>query len=915
MDGTIAGRDAVLDQVWQALAVRQAVLLDGPAGIGKTAVWRALVAEATRRGWTVLTCAPTESEMVMPFAALADLLRPLAARITDLPRPQRVAAEAVLLGTDTPEAVVDDRTIGAAVRSLLEGAADGPPVLIAVDDAPWLDPPSERALRFALRRVASQVTTLVASRTTDPAQPAVPLGLDQHPAGRPLVRITLAPLGVGALHHVLRARLGTTLSRPLLARIAHHSDGNPLLAIELGRAVLRLPRLPSPGEDLPVAASMQQLLADALTALPPAGRHAVRLAALCASPTLGDLTAAGIPPAAFDPAEEAGLLAVTPTMVEFAHPVYAAAVRTNIPPGVRRRLHRELADAVADPDERARHLARCTAEPDADVARELAEAADRQRARGAPELAAELHVRSAELTPVGEVEERGRRRLAAARCQFDSGDYSAAGRVADAVADESTGALRAEALLLRAVVAWCADDTELAVSAAARGLAAAPDGTALAGRLHAHLSLFRDAPEPARCDAEAAVRLLSSSDDDRALLSDALLLLMFNEVRTGRPARTELLDRALALEGDDPSWLAGTIPAIWWRSIDEHERSRVRLHRMLRQATARGDEPSQHELIMHLGETELLAGRWAAAEAHIAAARELGEQLGTGLVGETWMAGLLDAYRGRLTQAGQLAGAGLRRADELDDAWCRRINQQLGAFVALSAGRWGEAATAFGRLAATADALGLVEPLALRFEPDWIEACVGAGDLGTAEVVLERLGERHERLPRPWTRLGLARSRVLLASATGVDPSGALDDLAAARAEVPVDVLPLDRARCLLVAGLVHRRARRKRQARDAFTVAAAEFAALGAAAFEDRARTELARVGARTTAPLELTATEARVARLAAQGRTNRLIADTLFISPKTVEANLARVYRKLGISSRAELGAAMANLPEVDG
>ncbi|MBB4956808.1 helix-turn-helix transcriptional regulator [Micromonospora polyrhachis] len=917
MDGAIAGRDSVVAQVWQALSEPVPVLVDGPPGIGKTAVWRALVADAVRAGWLVLACAPTESETALPFVALADLLRPLTGRISELPRPQRLAAEVALLDSDAAE-VVDDRAIGAAVRALLDAAvADTtyPRVLVAVDDAPWLDPASERALRFALRRVVPQIATLVICRTTGGEPPAVPLGLDQAPAGGRLARINLSPLGVGALHHVLRARLGTTLSRPLLARIAQHSGGNPLLAIELGRAMLRLPKLPSPGEDLPVASSMQQLLADALAALPTASRDAVRLAALLAVPSVRDLGAAGVDLAAFDSAEEAGLLVVTPTVVEFTHPVYPAAVRAGIPPGIRRRLHRGLADVVTDPDERARHLARCTMEPEAGVARELAEAAGRQRTRGAPELAAELYERAAELTPTEAAGDRGWRRLAAVRCRFDSGDYLAAGTAAEAVASDTTGDLRAEALLLRAAVAWCTDDARTAVSAARRGLASAREGTALAGRIHAHLSLFWDVPEPARRHAEVAVALLSDRDDHRALLADALLLLLFNEVRAGRPARTSLLDRALELEGEEPSWLAGTVPAIWWKGIDEHTRARDRLHRMLAGATVRGDEPSQHELLLHLGETELLAGRWDAAGRHISAAHELGEQLGTGLIGEMWLAGLLDAHRGRLVEAASVAEAGLRRADRLGDAWCRRIHQQLAGFVALSAGRTADAARIYGDLAATMDTLGLVEALTQRFEPDWVEACIAAGALDTAGAVLDRLAERHARLPRPWTMLGLARSRVLLASATGADPTEALDDLATARAGVPADVLPLDRARCLLVAGMAHRRARRRRQARQVLDDAIAEFAALGAAAFENRARSELARLGGRPSAPLELTATEARVARLAAQGRTNRVIADTLFVSPKTVEANLARIYRKLGISSRAELGAAMANLPEDDG
>ena len=910
MEGPIVGRDTVLDRAWQALGGPGTVLVDGPAGIGKTALWRALVGRAARDGWRVLACAPAESEATLSLAALADLLRPLADRVPELPGPQRAAADVVLTAGSHP---VEELALGAATRTLLENAAAGERVLVAVDDAQWLDPPSERALRYALRRLP-RIAVLVASRPGEPvlagATPT-PLHLDQGPAGGRLTRITVAPLGVGALHHVLRDRLGATLSRPLLARIARDAGGNPLLAIELARAVLRLPRLPLPGEDLPVAASMQELLADALGTLPPNGRDAVRLAALLTVPTLRDLAAAGVSPDDFDAAEEAGLLAVTPAAVEFAHPVYAAAVRAAIPPGVRRRLHGALAGVVTSRDERARQLARCTVEPNNAVAGELAEAAERQRTRGAPELAAGLLEHAAALTPDGP--DRDRRRLAAARCRFDSGDYAAAGAAADAAAAELTGDLRAEALLLRAVVAFGADGLDDAIATAERALLTATPGTPLVGRIHTHLSLFQSTPEPAVRHAEAACELLSGGSedtDDRAVLSAALLLLMHNEVRCGRAARTELLERALELEDDQPSWLAGTVPAIWWKSTDQHGPARTRLLRMLDTAVARGDEPSQHELLTHLGEAELLAGRWQMAQEHITAARELGEQLGTGLVGESWLAGLLDAHLGRLATAGQAAADALRRADAQDDDWMRRINQQLAGFVALSAGQWAEAADAYGALAAIVDSMGLVEPMSLRYEPDWIEACLGMGDLDTAGAALGRLAERHRRLPRPWTSLGLARSRVLLAGTSGAGDaavSEALAELAAARDAVPADVVPLDRARCLLVAGMAHRRARRKREAKAALTTALAEFTALGAGAFAERATRELARIGGRPPAPRGLTATEERVARLAAQGRTNRVIADELFVSPKTVEANLARVYAKLGISSRAELGAAM--------
>ncbi|BCJ64762.1 helix-turn-helix transcriptional regulator [Polymorphospora rubra] len=905
----VYGRDATVQEAWQLLAAGAPVLVEGPAGIGKTVVWRTLVARARAEGWLVLACAPTEAETALPFAALADLLRPCAHLVAGLPPPQRVAAEVILLAA-TADEVIDERAVGAATRSLLAGAvaAASTPVLVAVDDAPWLDPPSARALRFALRRLAPRPALLVCSRTDGTAPAAVPLGLDAGPAGDEVERITLAPLGVGALHHTLRERLGRPLSRPLLARIARDAGGNPLLAIELARAVLRLPEPPRPGDDLPVAASIQPLLADVLRSLPAASRDAVRLASLLAVPMLDDLVAAGTSAAAFDPAEEAGLLTVDAAGLVFAHPAYAAAVRASIPAGIRRRLHRRLAAAVTDPDERARQLARCTATADAAVAGELAAAADRQRSRGAPAVAAGLYEQAAGLTPPGAAADGDRYRLAAAHCHFDSGDYPAADAVAATVVG---GATRAEALLLRAMVAWSTDDIAGAVTLAGQGLSSVPADSRVAGRLHAHLSLFNDAPEAGRRHARTALEILSAGGD-RELVCAVLLQLFFHEVRAGLPPRPELVDRALELEDGHPSRLSGTIPAIWWKAVDDHGRARARLHDMRRYAAARGDEPLLHEVLCHLGETELFAGRFAAAGEHIAAARELGDQLGSGLVGETWLAATLAAYRGDLAGARLVAEAGLRHAERLDDPWARRIHTQLRGFVALSTGRMADAAAAYGDLARMLAGEGIAEPIALRFEPDWIEACVGAGDLDEARAALDRLAGRHTRLPRPWTALGLARSRVLLAGAAGGDVAAALAELRAARDGVPADVLPLDRARCLLVAGLAHRRARRKREARDALEQAAVEFAGVGAAAFAERAQAELARVGERVASSTTLTATELRVARMAALGHTNRVIADTLFISPKTVEANLARAYRKLGVSGRAQLGAAMSRLPE---
>ncbi|MEP7019161.1 MAG: helix-turn-helix transcriptional regulator, partial [Pseudonocardiales bacterium] len=302
------------------------------------------------------------------------------------------------------------------------------------------------------------------------------------------------------------------------------------------------------------------------------------------------------------------------------------------------------------------------------------------------------------------------------------------------------------------------------------------------------------------------------------------------------------------------------------------------------------------------------AGNYDAAATWIARARELGEQLATGLVAEAWLAGMLDLYRGNIDAAEQAASDGLRLATDTGNAWARRLNLHLGGLVAAAAGHAAQAADRLAELAHALDEVGLIESFSCRFEPDWVEACVAIGDLDTAALAQARLVVRHRRLPRPWTSLGVARGAVLIAAAAGEPTEALLDDLAAARRAVPADIVPFDRARCLLVAGIANRRARRKAASRAALEAAAAEFDAIGARSHAERARSEASRIGGRPAASQELSSTEAQVAGLAARGATNRSIADTLFVSPKTVEANLARVYRKLGIRSRAELGAALS-------
>jgi hypothetical protein len=270
MADQIVGRDAELAAATRALA-GSGVLLDGPAGIGKTAIWRRLVEELVAGGTTVLRAAPTEAERLLPYAALADLLRPMAAAMTELPPPQAAAARAVLVSGDTGHPV-DERTVAVMVQAVLESAGARERPVIAIDDCQWLDAPSERALRYALRRLDPGPRVLLTLRGD--GQDPFPLGLNQD---RSINRVAVPALGIGAMHHVLQRHLGATLNRPLLTRLTSESEGNPMLAVELARAVLRLPSLPRPGEDLPVARSVQDLVTTTLRSLPERTLTALRL--------------------------------------------------------------------------------------------------------------------------------------------------------------------------------------------------------------------------------------------------------------------------------------------------------------------------------------------------------------------------------------------------------------------------------------------------------------------------------------------------------------------------------------------------------------------------------------------------------------------------------------------------------------
>lgn len=444
----LVGRERELESVAAfleaGLSAAGAMLIQGDAGIGKTALWEHGVASLDGR--TVLSCRPAEAESAFSFSGLGDLLGGVIDSVLDeLPGPQRDALEVALLKSESA-ARRDPRAVGAGTLSAFKALAVSGPVVIAVDDLQWLDRPSAKALGFALRRMANERVTLLATRRREPT-PSV-LMLEAALRDRAMERLELGPLSVGALGRLIDDHLNVRFPRSTMLRIHHISGGNPLHALELARALTGAQTLPAPGQHLPVPEDMQALLLERVGRIPAPTRDALLLSSLLSPPT--EDTLARVLGSGWDREVDrlrvSGVVEIVDGVVKFSHPLLASAVAMSAPAGKRREAHRRLADAGADDEQRARHLALATIGADADVARELEHASRLAARRGAPEAAAELAELALNLTPVG-TDDICRRRILAGEARFAAGDLAIAEEhFGHAASTAEAGTERAEAL-------------------------------------------------------------------------------------------------------------------------------------------------------------------------------------------------------------------------------------------------------------------------------------------------------------------------------------------------------------------------------------------------------------------------------------------------------------------------------------
>lgn len=897
--------EAFLDRAARAPSL---LVLSGEPGIGKTALWHAGLERAHARDVRVLSHRAVEAEAVLSFAGVAELLRGVVDEVLPSLGPlRRRALEAALL-LDGPGdiAAIEPRAIGLAVLDALTALSATRPLVVAVDDFQWLDTASARTLLFAVRRLKDE--RVGALFTVRAGAPELARGL----ASGAAEDLPVGPLDVDALFAVLRTQLGVELSRPQLTQLHEVTGGNPFFALEIGRELADVP--PALGRPLRVPSTLREVVGGRLDRLPAAGHDVLLLASASPRPTVAVLAAAHGDRlhvlAGLEHAVRAGVVELDDDeLVRFAHPLLSSVCYDAAPPWRRREAHSRLA-AVAEGEERARHLALATEGADAAVAAALDGAAPHALGRGAPAAAAELYEIAAHLTPPGDPAARRRRRLAAADARRLAGDRERAAAILDELLAETLpGPQRADVLFalartrradLPTIARWC----ETAIAEAGDDHSRTAEFLTFLSWTRLLEGRVRDALEHAR----AALAHAELAGDD-ALLARAIARVAMAETWT-LEITPDLLERGVAIEAS----LA--------RPLEFHESPRITLARRLmcladfdgarpllagaeERARARGDEGTRAHLLFHGFQVEWFTGRWTEANRLATDALQLADQLrdeqyrGIALYARA----LLDAHLGDLEATRTNAAEALAIADMQSDSLFGLQSRTVLGFLELSRGDAAAADRHLRPLPGWLHEHGWREPTDFAW-CNAIEAMIAVGELDEAAVWLARYEALAQRSTSAWALATAARARGLLSSAEGdLDAAGvALDGARAAHGTM---LCPFELGRTLLATGAVRRRGRQKRAAREALDEAYSIFDGLGARLWARRARDELDRISGRRPAAGELTATELKLASLAGDGLSNKEIAAVLHMSVHTVEAHLTRIYRKRGVRSRAALAA----------
>ena len=915
----LAGRESDITRVSEFLSKAPGgpcgLVLSGPAGIGKSEIWRTAVRLAETEGFRVLTARPVEVEASFSFSALGDLLADaLDPVLPSLADPQRRALEVALLRVDDGSPL-EPRAVGVALFNVLLVLASASPVLIAIDDVQWLDAPSQSVLEYALRRLRSEPVAILATTREEIATTDVPVLRAVPPGAASSLR--LQPLSIGALRRVLHDRSRTDLHRYTVLRIHEASGGNPMLALEIAAMLEADGITPRPGQPLPVPVSMQDVLERRISTVSPQAGNVLAVAASLAQPTIELLSRASRANlvGALAEASRAGLIAIRDNRVEFTHPLLRFVIARSLPPTRRRRLHARLAAVVDNPEERARHLALSVDRPDEHVAGELEAAAKRAIARGAAVAAAELLEQASTLTPADHSLDSARRRLAAAEAYFYAGDGRRSSNVLEQLLDvPMPPALRSQALCRLGLVRCFTDSVPTSVPLLEQAADLAGDDAKLRVSALLPLALAKAALiriDEARDHAEEALTVAQAGGDETGA-TEAMSQVAFWRFITSDQPYAALLEEARERARMDPPVRLTFGPDFWagriLKSTDDLTSARSAVMRVHAMADERGDEESLISINNLLAEIELAAGDWPAALRHANDSIELSTSGGWESYGALGYAlsALTQAHLGHVDAAAETVATGERVVEKTGFVAATLYMRWTLGFIALSRRDAAGADAQLGDLAAMSVAFGVLEPGEALWLMDEAEALVALGRVTEARTLTDAFLEASRRRDRRWCLAAGLRTRALGLGASGDLEAGLLD----ARNAVELaesGSRPFELARCLLVMGILERRSKNRTASRHSLGRAAGMFTRLGAQLWVARANEELSRAGAKQHAADELSVTEQRVALMASTGRTNPEIAAALFMSRKTVEANLARAYRKLGIRTRMQLREAL--------
>ncbi|MEV6947254.1 AAA family ATPase [Streptomyces sp. NPDC051172] len=908
----VIGRDELLSAAREQLARGGSVLLHGPAGIGKSTALRALASEYGTAARTVLRCSATESESHLPFLALADLLGLVVDQVYDkLPAAQRTALESALTGRGESTLQRDGLALRLAVLSALRALAEQGPVLVVADDLQWLDPASAELLGFAARRLGDTPVQLLSAVRTEGQE------YDRHLSASPpdTLAVRLGGLSRAQVSALLDHRGYTGLPRSTVRDIHRTSGGNPFFALELGRALAESPTPPRPGEPLPVPTSLRALVLNRLDMLSVEARRTLLVASVGARPTLALLHEAGRENAEAETAQaaELGLLATEPEgpAVRFAHPLISAALYAEAPAQDRRAAHAALSTAASDPIERARHLALATTGTDPEAAARLAEAAATARDRGAPSVAASLGLLAARHTPADGEPGPDERRLEAAEDAITAGEVDLARDIARDVltrAAEPADRVRAWMVVIEAAGQALGEVDTVYPQA----LADAGDDPGLLAQVHYQLAWRGLVVEGdfaiGREEASHAAELAARAGDRRTELL-ALAFQATTETLMGHPDAPATIKRALK-EPQLPDVAchhngAGATRYRWLIMSDQLPEARSTVNALLREARRRGMVESEVHFVRLLAETELRSGHCGRALDLARESMRLARDSGIGEMSSAVLASLAEASGGDVERALTLGREAVELAERAgDQMYISRGLTALG-HAQLVAGDAEGAVRSLRRVRDLENGLGITDPARGRWHGDLAEALVRIGETDEAQQLLDVAREHALRLGRAGVLAVLDRAEALVRAARG-EHEAALAQLTSAQDRLAKLGYGLEEARAAFALASL----RPGRTGRASYDEAARLFRRCRALPWVRQVEAAAVASPVEPIAPtaasegLEgLAAMERQVAALVMEGATNREIAARLFISVKTVEATLTRVYRKLGIRSRVDI------------